>query len=96
MEKHENLIILRNILYKCFVVGFILFIVAILLYLPCKCYVANVYLTSFRISPETYDNLWVGFGGLIKVILVFLFLVPGLAVHWVAYDWGKKHKDVEL
>jgi len=96
MDKHENLIILRNILYKCFVIGFVLFIVAILVYLPCKCYVATVYQTSFRITPETYYNLWVGFGGLIKVILVFLFLTPALAVHWVAHEYGKKHKDAEL
>lgn len=95
METKEKLIIVRNIFYKCFFIGLLFLIAAALIYLPCKCYVANLYLEGFGIPTETYYNLWVGFIGLIKVILVFLFLVPALAIHSVAHEYCKQHKSEE-
>lgn len=85
------LTILKNILYTCFFIGVFFLIVAALLYLPCKCYVANSYQTYFGISSVNYNNFWVGFVGLIKVILIFLFLVPALAIHLTTYIYKKKH-----
>lgn len=93
MEIRENLIVLRNIFYKCFGVGLLFLIVATLLYMPCKCIVANIYQAGFGISTEVYYNLWVGFIGLIKTILIFLFLVPALAVHWECYHCSKQRKE---
>ena len=92
MEKIENLIIVRNIFYKCFLFGILFLIMAALLYLPCKCAVANLYRTGIGISAETYYDMWVSFIGLIKTILIFLFLVPALAIHSVAHDYKMKHK----
>lgn len=83
MEMKKNLIILRNIYYQCFFIGLFFLVVATLLYMPCKCYLANLYQQGFGISENVYYNLWVGFVGLIKTILVFLFLVPALAIHLV-------------
>jgi len=83
METKESLIIVRNIFYKCFIVGFIFLVMAALIYLPCKCYVANIYQTSFGIDAEAYYNMWACFVGLIKTIIIFLFLVPAIAIHWV-------------
>jgi len=91
METKEKLIIVRNILYKCFFIGLLFLLAAAALYLPCKCYVSNLYQTTFGISPTAYYNMWAAFVGLIKTVLVFLFLVPALAVHSVAHDYGKKH-----
>jgi len=91
METKEILIIVRNILYKCFLIGIFFLIVAAVLYMPCKCLVANIYQGGFGISAETYYDMWVSFVGLIKTILIFLFLVPALATHWVAHEYGKKH-----
>lgn len=93
MEIKEILIVMRNIHYKCFFIGMLFLILAALLYLPCKCYVANVYQTTFGISESAYYNMWAAFVGLIKTILIFLFLVPALATHWVAKEYGKKHKN---
>lgn len=90
MDTKENLIILRNILYKCFFIGLFFLILAAVLYLPCKCYVANIYQTAFGIDIRAYHNLWAIFVGLIKTILIFLFLVPALAVHWVSHCYNKK------
>ena len=93
MDLKENLIIMRNIYYKCFFIGLFFLIVAGLIYLPCKCYVSNLYQTSFGISSAAYNNLLVGFVGLIKTILVFLFLTPALALHWVGHEYKKKHSE---
>jgi len=91
METKETLIIFRNIFYKCFFIGLFFLIVATLLYMPCKCLVANLYQSGLGISSETYYDMWVSFVGLIKTILIFLFLVPALAIHWVGHDYNKKH-----
>lgn len=93
METKENLIIIRNIFYKCFLVGLIFLVIAAFLYLPCRCMVANLYQTSFGISATAYYNMWAAFVGLIKTILIFLFLVPALAIHWVGHEYGKKHGE---
>lgn len=91
MEIKENLTIVRNIFYKCFLIGLFFLIVAAFLYLPCKCYVANLYQKGLGISPQAYYDMWVSFVGLIKTILIFLFLVPALAIHWVEREYNKKH-----
>lgn len=90
MDTKEILIILRNIFFKCFFIGLILLIIATIIYMPCKCVLANIYLTKFGISTNVYYNLWVGFIGLIKTILIFLFLTPAIALHWSAKCQNKK------
>jgi len=84
MQIKENLIIVRNIFYKCFFIGLFFLILASIIYMPCKCFLAEIYTGIFGINIETYYNLWVIYIGLIKTILVFLFLVPALAIHWVS------------
>lgn len=91
METKELLKMLRNVHYKCFLLGVIFLILAAVIYMPCKCYVANVYQTVFGISEQAYYNMWAGFLGLIKTILIFIFLVPGLAIHWSEIVYNKKH-----
>lgn len=91
MDKNETLIIVRNIFYKCFFIGLLFLILAALIYLPCRCFVANVYRIGFGIPENVYYNMWVSFVGLIKTILIFFFLVPAVAIHWVSYDYSKNN-----
>lgn len=95
MKTYENLVIIRNIFFKCFFIGLLFLIAATLLYMPCKCLLAEIYQIGFGIDTDTYYNMWVCFVGLIKTILVFFFLVPSLAIHWVAAEYNKKHKTLE-
>jgi hypothetical protein len=81
METREQLIIIRNIFFRCFLIGLFFLFAAALIYMPCKCFIAGVYQNVFGIATVTYYNLWVGFLGLIKTILIFLFLTPALAIH---------------
>lgn len=90
MDAKDKLIILRDIFYKCFFIGLIFLFLAALIYLPCECYVANTYKAFLGLSVNTYHVLWVFFVGIIKTILVFLFLVPALAIHWTV----KKYKNL--
>lgn len=84
METKENLIIIRDILYRCFFVGLLFLVLATLLYMPCKCFVANIYHTVFGIRTGAYYIMWAIFVGLIKTILIFFFLVPAIAIHITA------------
>lgn len=77
----ETLIDLRNIFLGCFFIGFIFLVAAIALYMPCECAIANFYLQEIGIKLDTYFNFWVGFIGLVKMLLVFIFLVPALSLH---------------
>lgn len=90
MNIKDNLIIIRNIYYKCFFIGLLFLVAATLLYMPCKCFLATIYQVGFGIRPDVYYNMWVSFIGLIKTILIFLFLVPALAIHWVVHDNKKR------
>jgi hypothetical protein len=90
MNTKEKLILLRNIFYKCFFVGLFFLIAAILLYMPCKCFLANFYQIKLGIPTNVYYNMWAGFIGLIKTILIFLFLVPAIAIHWATKEHSKK------
>lgn len=90
METKEILIILRNIFYRCFFIGVLFLILAAILYMPCKCLVSNLYQTGLGISTETYYDMWVSFVGVIKTILIFLFLVPALAIHSLELGYKKR------
>lgn len=86
MDEKKNIIIVRNVLLKCFVIGIIFLIIASLSYLPCKCVVASIYKVAFGIDTPIYNYLWAGFIGIIKTILIFGFLVPALALHWTSLE----------
>ncbi len=90
MNTVEILKIIKCFYYKCFVIGLIFLIAATLLYMPCKCFLANLYQSGFGIDTEIYYSMWVSFVGLIKTILIFFFLVPALALEWVVASLTKK------
>jgi hypothetical protein len=82
MKDKDGIIILRNVFYKGFFIGLFFLVIATIIYMPCKCFLAAIYQEGFGIRADIYYNLWVGFIGLIKTILIFFFLVPALALHW--------------
>lgn len=92
MDTKEFLIILKKIFYRCFFIGLAFLILAALLYLPCRCAIANLYQSGLGIDEETYYNMWASFVGLIKTILIFLFLVPALSIHLVSSEYNKKQQ----
>ena len=89
---NENIIVIRNIFYKCFIIGLLMLIIASIIYMPNKTLLADFYESVFGISDKAYYIMWVSFVGLIKTILVFFFLVPALALHWVTCKHCKFNK----
>ena len=81
MEKMEILKTTRNILLRAFGIGLIFLILAGLLYWPCECFLAKIYAKLFGTTSEMYNAMWVSFIGSIKTIIIFIFLVPALAIH---------------
>lgn len=90
MDIKEVLSVLKNVFYMCFLIGVVFYITAALIYMPCRCLVANIYQTVFGMNAEMYHNMWISFLGLIKTVLIFLFLVPALAIHFVSVRYKKK------
>jgi hypothetical protein len=78
---NENLIVIRNILYKCFLVGLFFLVFALIIYMPYKTFFATFYASILGISLTSYYLMWACFIGLMKTIIIFLFLVPALAIH---------------
>lgn len=89
MEIKDNFIALKSIFYRCFFVGLFFLVLATVLYMPCKCFVATFYQAVFGLSIDFYYKLWVVFVGIIKTILVFFFLVPALAIHSMLKKYDK-------
>lgn len=90
----QTFIDLRNILLGCFFIGFIFLAVGTLLYMPCDCVLANIYLNEIGVKADTYFNFWTGFVGAIKMVLIFLFLTPALSLQLCATLHEKKEKNV--
>lgn len=82
MKTKEQIVLIRNIFYKCFFIGLLFLITAAVIYFPSKLIIAQTYQNIFGINAEAYYNMWAAFVGLIKTILIFFFLVPALALHW--------------
>lgn len=90
MDIKENLIVLRSIFYKCFFIGLLFLIIATFIYMPTRFFLADFYQMHLGIRIGAYYALWVSFVGLIKTILIFLFLVPALAIHWASKEYSEK------
>ncbi len=83
MER-EKVIFFRNLLLRAFVVG----VVAALILLGATLLFWNVGVawmsTLFKLSEEDFGRIVLQFFVHVRLIVVFLFLVPALALHWTA------------
>ena len=80
----EKIIFFRNFLFKTFIVGLIFavfyFITSIAFW--------NTWLMSwiertFKVNDAELGNLTLSFFSTVRIILVFLFLAPCIALHWI-------------
>jgi hypothetical protein len=82
--EHEKIIFLRNFFLRAFVVGvlFALFywIVTLVLW---HAYVPWL-IERFKLDEKEVGALTLNFFANLRVVLVFFFLVPALALHWCA------------
>jgi len=88
----QNIILIRNIFYKCFLIGFIFYIMSAFFYVFDKHWSANIACRIFNISMNEFNLLFAYFIGWCKMIIMFFFLVPALALHWTGYNLKKANK----
>ena len=82
--EHEKIIFLRNFFFRAFVIG----VAFALLYFIVACAFWNTWATWiaywFKVDEKEFGRLVLLFFTQIRIVIVFLFLVPALALHWMA------------
>lgn len=79
----KNLLLLRNLFFKAFLIGLALFIFLIvltaLIWEPWSVFIAQ----TFKVEEEILGKIVVNSFLNSRIILIFLFLVPAIALHLV-------------
>lgn len=86
----DKVIIVRDIFYKCFILGFLFTLINVLIY--------KINPNMFLSMIKTYYNmeandaaLMIGYYFiLIRIILFYFTLIPGLALHWTVLELKNK------
>ena len=84
----ENIILWRNILLRSFVIGvllaLLLLVATIAFWNSAAAWVAYL----FNVDQRALGRIVLQFFINVRLIIVFLFLVPALALHWTAKKTG--------
>ena len=92
----EKLIIVRNFLYRLFVIGFILNILSQIPFVLVKLQSINEASTILGVPSYYLMELLITTITVLRVILVYFILCPALALHWtIARDKNLNQKSVE-
>ncbi len=86
----ENLVLIRDFLFKWFIVGFGLFLLSVILYIFMKDFSAEMSMKLYNVEPQYYFNLAFTLLGFLKLFLFFGVLSPALAIHWLIKVSEKK------
>jgi hypothetical protein len=82
--EHDKIIFFRNFLFRAFIIGvaFALFYFFVT-YVFWSTWVPWVS-SFFKVDEKELGRLALVFFMILRIVLVFLFLVPALALHWMA------------
>jgi hypothetical protein len=80
----QTVILIRNILYKCFLLSFIYYIFVALFYIFNRDWAANLSINLYGIGKHELSIFLVYFIGWMKMFTFYIFLVPALALHWTS------------
>lgn len=80
----HKIITLRNIFYKLFFFGFLLYLLNIVLFVLNNAWVVNTITANFHLTWTEANFLIAYFMGWTKMITILFFLFPALALHWQA------------
>lgn len=88
----ETMILIRNIFYKLFLIGFIFYIFTAMLLLFNNEWVINYIVNTFHITGHEVNLLIAYFIGWTKMIIILFFLIPALALHWTGHSLKRANK----
>jgi hypothetical protein len=86
----KALVLIRNFLFKWFIVGYLILLVSAIIYIFVKDWAAGIAESWYNISPDTYYNIVMWFYALAKLFLITMVLSPALALHWLIVRYRKK------
>lgn len=82
--EYDKIIFFRNFLFRAFIIGVAFavfyFIVTYAFWNTWASWVPSF----FKVDEKEFGRLMVVFFMALRIVLVFLFLVPALALHWMA------------
>lgn len=89
----QIIIIIRNILYRAFLIGFAFYIFTFLFWIGLQDWSISYVGRFFAgISRQEIILAMIYFIGWMKLIVIYIFLIPALALHWTASQLKKDRK----
>lgn len=78
----EKIILIRNIFYKLFFMGFLFYVFTAVFLLLNNVWAVNIIINNFHLIRAEAYFLIAYFIGWAKMIVILFFLFPALALHW--------------
>lgn len=78
----ENLKLIRDILLKSFIVGFILLLFSFLMFMLFNDFIVSIWASWYSVKTEMVGPLIILLFGIFKSLVFILFLIPAIAIHW--------------
>ena len=82
--KHEHIIFLRNFFFRAFVIGVAFALFFFIMTLAFWNTWTGWVLHLFKVDEKDLGRIVLEFFTHVRIVLVFFFLVPALALHWTA------------
>ena len=79
----KNLILIRDFLFKTFIVGILFAIILFILTTTFWDIWSSFIFSKFQVSPKELGPLVVNSFLCLRFYLVFIILVPGISLHWL-------------
>jgi len=81
----ENIILIRNIFYKFFLLGFVFYMLTAVFLLFNNEWVINLIIQIYNVTRPEINLLIACFIGMTKMVIIFLFLIPAFGLHWTGH-----------
>jgi len=88
----DKVVLVRNIFYKCFLLGFVCTIISFLFYLFNPALLIRLMKTYYGIEAKDAAILFGYYFILVRIVLIYLMLIPALALHWTSHILKKAGK----
>jgi glucan phosphoethanolaminetransferase (alkaline phosphatase superfamily) len=82
--EHDKIIFFRNFLFRAFAIGAAFAVFYFILTYAFWTTWASWVASFFKVDEKEFGRLVIVFFMSLRIVLVFLFLVPALALHWMA------------
>jgi hypothetical protein len=82
--EHDKIIFFRNFLFRAFIIGAAFGVFYFIITFAFWNVWASWSASFFKVDEKEFGRLALVFFATLRIVLVFLFLVPALALHWMA------------